>query len=765
MIFDALVAGYIRQNALRTSVTIVAIALGVAAMLAGDLARAGADAELRASVAGLSERANLQVLGYGTRLDERLLARVRTVRGVEEARPVVRGAAALGDPAGGSANGDVVTMEGVDTLQAFPGSSALRTYEPGPFAPPSELETSLVADRGTVISGRIAAHFGLRAGSRFVVHAAGAAAKLRVTAVLPRQPAGLDSETMVVDVATAQTLFHAAGRLDRIDVIVAPHMVGKVRARLAGALGPQAHVIATADRIAALELAARGFELDLMVLAAVVLLVGATLVANALGISVVQRRAEIATLRTLGATRAQISRAFLAEGALLGTCGALVGAVVGDALARGAGTVVGGDDLFTLLRDAGLGVVLAIGAALGPSLQAAATLPANALRFVPVRATRRFTIRRRAHDLPPSVRLAVAHLDAAAARLGVALIALIIAVAASTCVATATSSFHAAVAAWAQRSIVGDISMRPLGIADARFSAQVQARIARLTGVATVLTTRRTEVPFRGTLIALEAVDEHTLAGRDPSVDTGDVIVSTSAARRFRIRPGDRIALDTPAGRATLPVRRLDDAVGGDAGGTLTLREPTYAHLFSDTSVDTIAIVARRGTALGPLRVRLAAAVAPLPVEVAPVRERRALATASFDRTFALTYALGLVSIAISILGTSVTMVALVLERRREMGILRILGLSTGALRAMVICEASLVALVAALCGALTGIALGAVLVAVDRHRFGWNVALHVPGATVALTVVMVVLVAALAALLPARLAARLTTADAAHAT
>ncbi|MBC5800001.1 MAG: ABC transporter permease [Candidatus Eremiobacteraeota bacterium] len=771
MIFDALVAGYIRQNALRASVTIVAIAVGVAAVLAGDLARASADAALRASVAGLSERANLQVLGFGTRLDERLLARVRTVRGVEQARPVVRGAAALGDAAVGSRNGDVIMIEGVDALQAFPGSGALRTFESGPFAPPSELDTSLVARRGAVISERLAGNFHLRPGSRFVVRAAGRAATLEVAAVLPRQPPGLDSETVLVDVTTAQTLFGAAGQLDRIDVIAAAPAVEGVRARLAAALGRQALVIATADRITALELAARGFELDLIVLAAVVLLVGATLVANALGISVAQRRPQIGTLRALGATRGQIVRAFLSEGALLGAGGALLGAILGDALARGAGTLLGGADLLIVLRDAGLGVAVAIAAAVAPSLEAAATLPANALRVVPVATTRGFSILRRfgvpfglastaravlrrADGLPPRVRLACANLHAAAGRLSVALGALIIAVAASTCVATATNSFHAAVAAWVQRSIIGDLAIRPLAIADTRFSARVQARIARLPGVAAVFTLRRAEVPFEGTFIALEAVDERTLAARNLSLAPGEAIVSHGAARRFRLRPGDRMTFDTPAGRTTLRVRQLEDDMRSDAGGTVTLAEPTYARLFGDTTVDAIAIVARRGTALGPLRSRLAAAAAPLPVEVAPVREQRALALASFDRPFALTYALALVSIAVAILGTSVTMLALVFERRREFGILRVLGLPARALRVMIVCEASAVAALAASCGALTGIALGALLVAVDRHRFGWSIALHVPAASVVLTVLLVVVIAAFAALVPARRAA-----------
>ncbi len=768
MIFDALVAGSMRQNALRTAVTVIAIALGVAAVLAGDLGRSSADAALRASVSGLSDRANLQVLGFGTRLDERLLARVRRVAGVVQARPVLQGAAELGDPSAGAKRRDIVTIQGVDALQSFPGSAMLRTYEAGPFAPPSALDMALLAHGGSVISARIARQLGLRSGSRFAVRAAGVVTTLQVAAVLPHQPPTLDPQILIVDVRTAQALFHAAGRLDRIDVIAAPYEAGKLRTRLAATLGPSVHVAVTADRIAALERAARGFEADLTVLSVVVLLVGASLVANAVGLSVRQRRPDIGTLRALGATRGQIARAFVTEGVLLGAGGALIGVIGGDMLARATGSIGGAADLLVVLRDAGLGVAVATGAALAPALQAAATLPVQAQRTVPLRSPNRrgfvaHLLSILPQRMPLFLQLAAANLDGAAMRLALALSALAIAVAASTSVATATSSFETAVTSWLQRSLIGDLDLRPLTTADGRFSARVRARIARLPGVAAVLTTRRITVPFRGALISLDAVDPHTLAARGLSLAQGEAGVSDDAAGRLGVRPGQMIRLDTPAGPTALRVRSLGEDLEGGSGGTLTVAEPTYAHLFGDTSVDTIGIIAQRGTALHRLRVELAAAAAPLEVDIASVRDRRAQEAASFQRTFALTYALGLASIAIAVLGTTFTMLALVLERRREIAVLRIVGLSTRALHAMIVCEAAVLSAFAALCGTLAGVALGGILVALDSRRFGWNVPLHVPGKTVALTVLTVVFSAALAALVPARRAARLAPARALH--
>ncbi len=70
-------------------------------------------------------------------------------------------------------------------------------------------------------------------------------------------------------------------------------------------------------------------------------------------------------------------------------------------------------------------------------------------------------------------------------------------------------------------------------------------------------------------------------------------------------------------------------------------------------------------------------AVAPLRVDVETNRELRALVVAIFDRTFAITYALDVIAIAIAVLGVVSTLFALVLERRREFGVLRYLGVTT----------------------------------------------------------------------------------------
>jgi putative ABC transport system permease protein len=86
----------------------------------------------------------------------------------------------------------------------------------------------------------------------------------------------------------------------------------------------------------------RAFRFNLNALASLTLLVAMFLIANAVSISVLRRRPEIATLRALGASRASIFGVFVAEGLGIGLLGTLLGEAGGIVLARAALKAVAG---------------------------------------------------------------------------------------------------------------------------------------------------------------------------------------------------------------------------------------------------------------------------------------------------------------------------------------------------------------------------------------------------------------------------------------
>ncbi|HEY4442336.1 MAG TPA: FtsX-like permease family protein, partial [Candidatus Elarobacter sp.] len=322
--------------------------------------------------------------------------------------------------------------------------------------------------------------------------------------------------------------------------------------------------------------------------------------------------------------------------------------------------------------------------------------------------------------------------------------------------------------------------VRPLALGDAsidaRFSPHVAARIAAVPGVAGVETLRAVEIPFRGRLTTLAATDLASIAGRTrlrlvAGSDLGtlartlpgsaNVLASEPFATKFGIAPGDRIVLPTPSGPATFTVAAIYNDYSSDAGVVLAdLR--TYRRLFHDDSVNSIAVYAARGVDLDRLRGAIVRATAPLRLDVETNRELRGLVIRVFDRTFAITYALDVIAITIAVLGVVSTLFALVLERRREFGLLRYLGVTRGGVRATVLTEAAGIGLLGATLGIGIGMLLALLLIfVINRQAFGWLIELHVPGAFLGETVALVVAAAVLAGIWPAGIAARIRTADA----
>ena len=108
-----------------------------------------------------------------------------------------------------------------------------------------------------------------------------------------------------------------------------------------------------------------------------------------------------------------------------------------------------------------------------------------------------------------------------------------------------------------------------------------------------------------------------------------------------------------------------------------------------------------------------------------------------------------------AVLGVLNTLTALVLERRREIGLLRVLGASAARVRRAVRYEAAAIGGLGVGLGALSGGAMSLVLVhVINRQSFGWTIAMHPPWGFLAAALSLVFATTLLAAARPAGLAA-----------
>jgi putative ABC transport system permease protein len=225
----------------------------------------------------------------------------------------------------------------------------------------------------------------------------------------------------------------------------------------------------------------------------------------------------------------------------------------------------------------------------------------------------------------------------------------------------------------------------------------------------------------------------------------------------YGAQPGTRLALPLPDGqRVTVFVRGVwrDYA---HQHGAVTLPMADYQRLTGDTRVNDMALWLQAGADLAAVQQSLralAGADGPF-IEFATAGQVRALSLRIFDRSFAVTYWLQAVAIAIGLFGIAASFSAQVLARRKEFGLLAHLGLTRAQVLSVVAVEGAVWTGAGALLGLLLGLAVSVVLVSVvNPQSFHWTMELVLPWARLAALCAAVVAAGTLTAWLAARAAA-----------
>jgi len=229
---------------------------------------------------------------------------------------------------------------------------------------------------------------------------AGAAPAKRYTIVGITKFAGGQSfggaAAALLTLSEAQRVAGEPGRYDQIDVAArAGVSPGELRHRIRAVL-PNTIEVRTGKQQAATETSELESNLSflrtfLLVFAYVSLVVGAFIIFNTFSITVAQRTREFGLLRTLGATRAQITRSVILEGLLLGVCGSILGLLGGIALAPAldqlfkafgadlpdSGTVI---ETRTIVVSLLVGITVTVLSGLSPAIRATRVPPLAAMR-------------------------------------------------------------------------------------------------------------------------------------------------------------------------------------------------------------------------------------------------------------------------------------------------------------------------------------------------------------------------------------------------
>jgi putative ABC transport system permease protein len=372
--------------------------------------------------------------------------------------------------------------------------------------------------------------------------------------------------------------------------------------------------------------------------------------------------------------------------------------------------------------------------------------------------------------------LAHANLTSAIPRLSISVAALAVSLSMMVAIAVMIGSFRDTVVYWVGQTLQADLfigpGIRPTVGSEQTVSADVIATLATHPDVVAMDQFSNADLVYEGNLVVLGAgsfdvVIEHgALLFKSPAdgraalrgaIGQDAVIVSEPFAMRYGTQAGDVLQIPTPHGPRPFRVAAVYYDYSSDRG-VVVMDRPTFTKYFGPLQPSGVAAYLREGA--DPERVRTEMLAMLDEGHRAFIFSNRALRTEVlrvFDSTFAITYALEIIAIVVAMLGVAGTLLTLVLERRRELSLLRLTGADRRQVRRMVVIEAALIGGVSQGIGLVVGLALSLVLIyVINVQSFGWTIQFHLPTAFLIQASIAVVLATAVAGIYPARRAAQL---------
>ena len=365
-------------------------------------------------------------------------------------------------------------------------------------------------------------------------------------------------------------------------------------------------------------------------------------------------------------------------------------------------------------------------------------------------------------------RLAPRNVIRSQSRTAVAVAALMISVSVTIGVQVMIASFRTTVAIWLEETMRGDVYISTQSLSAARLHAPLDPQVIALVQaypmiqssiairVATVeskqgpveIVATSPERPINPRLyLSAEGNPEEAWQ----SVREGAILLSEPLANRLDISaPGGTLALLTPRGWHQFPVAGIY-ADYASTRGTVRMSLDVYRHLWNDDRLDGLALIlspeADAEAVTTELRLQLNDFAN---IQINPSSALRQDALDVFDRTFAITTAMQMITTLVAFIGVLSSLLALQLEKAREIGILRALGLTVTEMRLLTLWETGLLGASAGLLSLPTGYIMAWILIFIINQRsFGWTLQMQLSPVPFLQAFLLAVSAALLAALYP----------------
>lgn len=291
-------------------------------------------------------------------------------------------------------------------------------------------------------------------------------------------------------------------------------------------------------------------------------------------------------------------------------------------------------------------------------------------------------------------------------------------------------------------------------------------RIVGLDEVGTVSALRYGHWKDAGATSALTAIDPATIddvtdvemvAGSLQELADGGVVITSRNASERGLEVGDELSMTfARTGTVQVPVVGLvddDDAQALSTGYLVSLA--SYRTWFAERVDATLLVRPAPGTSVADARAAVEKAVKGMPtVEVRDQADAAQARTASLDGILTLITAVLMLTVLIALLGITNTLALSIIERTRELGLLRAVGMTRRQLRSMIGTESVLIAVAGLLLGAAVGVTTGSLFV--RGLAQGGDLATTVPVTGLGMVTLVALVVGVTGGLAPARRAARL---------
>jgi putative ABC transport system permease protein len=832
-LFYRLIVRPLRQERLRTTLTVLAVALGVAAVLAIELAGQAATGSFQSSLETLTGTSNLEVSTSGG-VPPEVFARLAALpyplklHARIEDYGVIDGAVRRAVP-----------IIGIDLISEGAIEKSVREGQTRAFSDPDVNDAVWLSS-----------DLGYKSGDRVRLLINDTATDFTVRGVL-NSGAG---DAVLMDLAPATRLLRRGGRLDRI-LIEAPRSRSiedwetLLRRNLPAGVALARQGAQTEENRRMLE----SFRWNLRVLSYVSLAVGAFLIYNTISVSIVRRRFEIGILRALGTSRAGILAGILAEACCFGLLGGMVGIVLGRVMSEGAIKLVASTvaSLYfssqpapisltwgIVLLGIAIGVGISLISALAPAWEASRVAPVEAMArgrrehevrihrwksagaavilagiawiasrqspvngkpvygylsallsiaacalAIPVLVSSLSTITARVARRVFGVEalLATRSLAGSLRRTSVLVGALSTAIAVLTAVGVMVGSFRETVVLWMDDILQADLFLSPAVPAGAdrhpTMSAEIPIKLAQLPQVDAIDQLRTYEIRYEGLPATIGGVDARVRQRRISSFLSGAkaqrvfqqligqeaVIVSEPFANKHGVRAGDILKLGLGGKVGTFRVLDIYYDYSSESGVILMDRGTLFGYL-PNTDPTNIAVYLKPGVSLEQGQRAVERVIAGRRIAVTRNRTLRDQAIQVFDRTFAITYVLEALAVFVAVTGVGGALLALVIDRRREFGLLRFLGAADRQIRGVILFEAGLLGVLANIAGVTLGLILSELLIhVINKQSFGWTIQFHWPVLVLLSALSIVYAATLLSALYPARIATRLVPIEVIH--